>query len=75
MTYELTTQALKDLRKLSPQIQRKIIKKLPLRFAQRLVNREIGDYRYRIGDYRVIFDVEGEKIIVLTLGHRREIYK
>jgi mRNA interferase RelE/StbE len=40
-----------------------------------LVNFEIGSYRFRIGDYRVIFDVVDEKIIILTLGHGREIYR
>jgi hypothetical protein len=38
-----------------------------------LVNFEIASYRFRIGDYRVIFDVVDEKIIILTLGHRRKI--
>ncbi|PIP15002.1 hypothetical protein COY88_02595 [Candidatus Roizmanbacteria bacterium CG_4_10_14_0_8_um_filter_35_28] len=82
-TYVFKRQALKDFQKLPKDIQKRIIKKLdffissdnPLSFAESLVNFEIGEYRFRIGDYRVIFDVEDEKIIILTLGHRREIYK
>jgi mRNA interferase RelE/StbE len=35
----------------------------------------LGEYRFRIGDYRVIFDIEGNEIVVLRVGHRREIYK
>jgi mRNA interferase RelE/StbE len=31
--------------------------------------------RLRVGDYRVIFDETPSKIIVLALGHRREIYR
>ncbi len=81
--YEFTTQAVKDLKKLPKSIQKTIISKLdfyvsstqPLFFAHRLVNNDLGQYRFRVGDYRVIFDVEEEKIIILTLGHRREIYK
>jgi len=81
--YVFKRQALKDFQKLPKDIQKRIIKKLdffissdnPLSFAESLVNFEIGEYRFRIGDYRVIFDVEDEKIIILTLGHRREIYK
>jgi len=82
-TYVFKRQALKDFQKLPKDIQKRIIKKLdffissdnPLSFAESLVNFEIGEYRFRIGNYRVIFDVEDEKIIILTLGHRREIYK
>ncbi len=81
--YVFKNQALKDLSKLPKDVQKKIIKKLdyfvsypdPLSFAERLVNFEVGQYRFRIGDYRVIFDVKSEKIIILTLGHRREVYK
>jgi mRNA interferase RelE/StbE len=28
----------------------------------------------RIGDYRVIFDIDGENIVILRIGHRRDIY-
>ncbi len=36
---------------------------------------KIGTYRFRIGDYRVIFDIYGEDIVILRIGHRRSIYK
>ncbi|MHA1683515.1 MAG: type II toxin-antitoxin system RelE family toxin [Promethearchaeota archaeon] len=34
-------------------------------------------YRIRVGDYRVIFDIQDDKLIVLILeiGHRKKIYK
>jgi len=37
----------------------------------------MGEYRLRVGSYRVIYDInDGELIIlVLHLGHRREIYR
>ena len=83
LSYVFKNQALKDLRKLPKDIQRRIINKIdyfvgsgvPLSFTENLVNFEIGQYRFRVGDYRIIFDLEGEKLIILTLGHRREIYK
>ncbi|HEC97176.1 MAG TPA: hypothetical protein ENI58_03340 [Nitrospirae bacterium] len=28
-----------------------------------------------MGDYRVIFDIEGTDIVVLRAGHRKEIYR
>ena len=47
----------------------------PLAYAKRLITSNIGSYRWRIGDYRVIFDVKSNTIIVLKIGHRKEIYK
>lgn len=35
----------------------------------------LGTYRYRIGDYRVIFDMDGKKVVILRIGHRREVYR
>lgn len=76
-------QAEKELKKLSSDVHQQIIHKLryflsannPLDFASHLKDYELGNYRFRIGDYRVIFDVEDETIIVLTVGHRRDVYK
>jgi mRNA interferase RelE/StbE len=46
-----------------------------LRFAEKISDPILGEYRFRIGDYRVIFDIEENEIVVLKVGHRREIYK
>ena len=37
----------------------------------------VGQWRYRIGDYRVIAKIEDDKLIILVIaiGHRKEIYK
>jgi mRNA interferase RelE/StbE len=32
-------------------------------------------YRFRVGEYRVIFDLEGDDIVVLRVGHGRQIYR
>lgn len=36
-----------------------------------------GEWRYRIGDYRIIAHIDDEVMIILVLeiGHRRDIYK
>ncbi len=47
----------------------------PLRYAKKLISPKMGAYRFRIGDYRVIFDIEGENIVILRVGHRKSIYK
>ena len=36
-----------------------------------------GQWRYRIGDYRIIVEIKDNKLIILVIavGHRREVYK
>jgi mRNA interferase RelE/StbE len=76
-----TNRAVKDIQKLEPQIKARIGKALlrfesnPLRHATPLTNSSLGTYRFRVGDYRVIFDLEGDDIVVLRVGHRRQIYR
>ena len=47
----------------------------PLKYAEKLTDSRLGEYRFRIGDYRVIFDLEENDIVVLRIGHRRNIYR
>ena len=83
MKYELAypRRAERDIKKLDESIKKKLAKILlryqddPLRYAEKLINPALGTYRFRIGEYRVIFDMEENRIIVLRIGHSREIYK
>ena len=83
MTYKLvyTQRAVKDIEALDPNIKERIGKTLlryekdPLKYAEKLTDSTLGTYRFRIGDYRVIFDLEEDEIVVLRVGHRRNIYK
>lgn len=36
----------------------------------------VGQWRYRVGDYRIIADIQDNKLVILVIavGHRREIY-
>ena len=36
----------------------------------------VGQWRYRVGDYRIIADIQDSKLVILVIavGHRREIY-
>jgi mRNA interferase RelE/StbE len=76
-----TDRAVRDLAKLNPITKERIGKSLekcagaPLNYAKKMVDPELGTYRFRIGDYRVIFDIEGDELIILRIGHRREIYR
>jgi mRNA interferase RelE/StbE len=43
----------------------------------KLKGTSVGDYRLRVGDYRVVYDVEDEakSVIVVRVQHRREVYR
>jgi mRNA interferase RelE/StbE len=83
MSYELiyTKKALHDIKKLDRVAQKRLAKALkklsqkPFFYAQKLILPQLGGYRFRIGNYRVIFDIKDKKVIILRVGHRREIYK
>jgi len=76
-----TRRAAKDISNLDPEVKDRIKEALtkysedPLGYAKKMVDPSLGTYRFRIGDYRVIFDIEGEEIVILRVGHRREIYR
>ena len=50
-----------------------------LRYAKKLKDPKFGTYRFRIGDYRAIFDLDRggnvQILLILTIRHRRDIYK
>lgn len=85
MRIEISESALKDLKRLDKQITRRIliylkeIEKLedPKSKGKALSANLAGLWRYRIGDYRIICSIENDRLVVLVLriGHRREIYK
>jgi len=76
----ITRRAQKDLDKLESSTARRVllrlreIKALPVAGAKALRDSRLGSYRLRVGDYRIIFDLEGSDIVVLRIGHCRDIY-
>lgn len=76
-----TDKAKKDLNKLNPSLQIRIVEKLkdysknPYDYSRKLKDSTIGQYRFRIGDYRAAFDIEGENIVILRIRDRKEIYR
>lgn len=77
--------AKKDVKKLDPytkqMIKSWIEKRLlhsenPRAHGKALTGNRKGEWRYRIGDYRLICAIEDERLIILALalGHRREVY-
>ena len=83
MSFKLiyTNKAYKDIKKLDAIVKKRIGKKIeeysknPLSSSKRLTNSAIGSYRWRVGNYRVVFDIDKKNIVILRVGHRREIYK
>lgn len=49
----------------------------PRQHGKGLTANRSGQWRYRIGDYRLICQIEDDKMIILalTIGHRRDVYK
>jgi mRNA interferase RelE/StbE len=74
--------AAKQLRDLPRLIQKRIIQKMrfyakhdnPLKFAEHLTDYKEGEFRFRIGDYRIIFDVDEDAIYVLKIKKRDKAY-
>ncbi len=76
-----TKRAVKDIQSLDNNVRKRIGKALirykedPFKKAEKLTDFAFGTYKFRIGDYRVIFDIENKDIVILRVGHRKEIYK
>ena len=68
-----------ELNKLEKVIARRIAKKVR-ELAEDPYSKDIkklkgqDGFRLRVGDYRIIFDIEGDKINILKVGHRKNIY-
>ena len=82
---EFDDRARKELRKLDLPVQQEILSYLrkriatksnPKRFGKPLGADKHGLWRYRVGTYRVICQIQTDKIVVLILrvGHRKNIY-
>ena len=84
-TIEYTETAHKNFRALGGQTARRIKKYLderiateenPRRFGESLKSNLSGLWKYRIGDFRVIAEIQEERVVVLIvrIGHRSKIY-
>ncbi|HFU4085666.1 TPA: type II toxin-antitoxin system RelE/ParE family toxin [Streptococcus suis] len=88
MSYKviLSAKAQKQIRKLDKNVASLILRYLykhidgcdnPRQYGKALTANRSGQWRYRIGNYRVIVSIEDDKLIVtaLEVGHRKEVYK
>lgn len=85
MEVRFTPAAAKQVAALDPQVALRIRRFLtervvgsdePLALAKRLVG-EDDIWRWRVGDYRILFTHEGSQLILLVVevGHRRDVYR
>ncbi len=83
---EFTKQAEKSLLKIGKSDAARIIRKLeeiaasdaPRSTGKALKGKEFKNlWRYRVGDYRVLCNIEDDQLVVLVveIGHRREVYR
>jgi len=85
-TIEITRTAEKQIKKLDASSQKSIVRFLrerlksaenPRQWGKPLHGDKRGLWRYRVGDYRLICDIQDERITVLVLevAHRKDIYR
>jgi mRNA interferase RelE/StbE len=77
---EYAASAVDDLRALPKREAEQILRKIQRLEAglhgniKRLQNADVA-FRLRMGDYRVLFDVVGDKIVMQSVGHRKDVYE
>jgi mRNA interferase RelE/StbE len=84
---ELSESADRDLDKLESQDRERVLKFLhqpvaklddPRSLGAALRGSQLGEFwKYRVGDYRLISKIQGDRLAVLVLrvGHRKEVYR
>lgn len=78
--YEIrfTANALRRFEKLDNETQKRVsaalerIRIRPEEYVERLVGAHL--FKLRVGDYRIVLDVKENEIIVITVGHRKNVY-
>lgn len=80
---EWKSSAIKELKKLDKRAISRIIKSIeelkesPFPSGCKKLQGSYNTYRYRIGQYRIIYSIYANKLIIeiIRIGHRRDVYK
>ncbi len=82
---EFAPAAARDLRRLDPQVRAKLLEassflaQAPYPSGGSRIKLLVGisplHFRLRIGDYRIIYRIEGNRVVVVRVAHRREAYR
>lgn len=71
----------RDLSRIDKAQAKRILNKLEKELSEKadsypvLKGRFAGLRKYRIGDYRVVYAIIGDDVVVLRIAHRRDVYK
>jgi mRNA interferase RelE/StbE len=71
----------RDLKKLSKAEARRVLNQIEEELPKKADTYPVlkgpfaGLRRYRVGDYRVIYAILGNEVVVLRIGHRKEVYR
>ncbi|EFI33440.1 addiction module toxin, RelE/StbE family [Desulfonatronospira thiodismutans ASO3-1] len=83
-TIKYLKSARKDVQKIDPQIRKRVREYLEQRIARLENPRQLGEplkgqltklWRYRVGDYRIVCELRDHELIVVRIGHRKNVYK
>ena len=72
--------AVKDIKSMPVRVQSRVLAKIEtvstdLKGDVKRLTGLTSEYRLRVGDYRVLFEIEGKTIVVYRVRHRREAYR
>ncbi|MFB3887155.1 MAG: type II toxin-antitoxin system RelE/ParE family toxin [Thermodesulfobacteriota bacterium] len=72
--------AVRDIERLPSRIQTQVLARIEdmsddLKGDVKRLTNFTPEYRLRVGDYRVLFEVEKEAIVIYRIRHRREVYR
>jgi len=75
-----TREFLRKLKRLDRQTQIRILRQIKVLetkpvSGKRLIGRLHGLFSLRVGEYRVIYEVAPNEVIIRTVGHRRSVYE
>ncbi len=82
MKYQIyfKTKAIKDLRKISKDDAKKIVAKIEemendLQGDVKKLTNHSPEYRLRVGNWRILFETEIDKIVIYKIKHRKDAYR
>ncbi len=78
-----TENAQRYLKRLDKVTRQRIARKLlfyldqddPLMYSRPLIHSSIGSYRFRVGHYRIVFEINNDNLEVINIKHRKDVYK
>ncbi len=76
----LKPKAIKDLKKISKEDAKKIAARITemendLQGEVKKLTKHTPEYRLRVGDWRILFEIEINKIVIYKIKHRKDVYR